>query len=172
MRVVRLMILAVFMADSAWAAMVEAQKDRVEVFAAADKGSPVLQSLAKGDALVAGERSGMYWAVKTKDGKSGFVSVMAVKVKPENKSGLNDAMREAVKNGRSQQSADGGRTRSAVMGVRGLDDTTDTGLAANLRPNLHAVYMMEDREAAITRIDELADSVSKEIEGRMSRGKN
>ncbi len=153
---------------SCFAGMVEASKDGVDVLSAADKASAVLQKLKKGDTLRAGERSGMYWQVTGKDGKPGFVSVLAVKVKPGNDEGLNDAMREAVKNGRAQQSADGGRTRSAVMGVRGLDDTSDTGLAASLRPNLHAVYMMEDREMPRGRVDQQAALVTAEIERKVS----
>lgn len=147
---------------------VEAQKDKVDVLSAADKGSTVIVTLKKGDVLSAGERSGMYWQVQTKDGKPGFVSVLAVKVKPSDSGSLNDAMRDAVKTGRAQQSADGSRTRSAVMGVRGLDDTSDTGLAASLRPNFHAVYMMEDRDVPRGRIDLQESIVSKEIERKSS----
>ena len=158
-------------AQVASAGLIESQKDNVEVYTAADKASPVVSKLKKGDTLTSGERSGMYWSVKTKDGKSGFVSVLAVKVKPEDKAGLNDAMREAVKSGRSQSTADGGRARSAVMGVRGLDDTSDSGLAANLRPNLHAVYSMEDYEIPRGRVDQQAATVAGEIEKKMGAGK-
>ena len=171
MSLLRMALFTGLFAAPAWAGVVESQKDGAEVYAAADKASAVVVKLKKGDTLSSQERSGMYWQVKTTDGKSGFVSVLAVKVKPEDKAGLNDAMREAVKNGRSQSAADGGRTRSAVMGVRGLDDTSDTGLAASLRPNLHAVYAMEDYDTPKGRIDAQADVVTKEIEGRMSRGK-
>ncbi len=152
------------------AGMVEATKDGVDVYAGADKASAVVSKLKKGDALTAGERSGMYWQVQTKEGRPGFVNVLSVKVKPSSKEGLDEAMREAVKNGRAQQSADGGRTRSAVMGVRGLDDTSDTGMAASLRPNLHAVYMMEDLDIPRARIDQQAELVTAEIE-RKSSGK-
>jgi hypothetical protein len=171
MNLLKLILVTGLCSQSALAGLVEAQKDKVEIFAAADKSSAVIASISKGDSLSAGERSGMYWSVKTKDGKPGYVSVLAVKVKPDDKAGLNDAMREAVKNGRAQQAADGGRTRSAVMGVRGLDDTSDTGLAANLRPNLHAVYMMEDRETAVERVEDLAKKVASEIEGKMNSEK-
>ena len=154
-----------------FAGTVEASKDGVDVFAAADKASSVISKLKKGDTLTAGERTGMYWQVQTKEGKPGFVSVLAVKVKPSTKEGLDEAMREAVKNGRAQQASDGGRTRSAVMGVRGLDDTSDTGLAASVRPNLHAVYMMEDRDIPRGRIDQQAVMVTAEIERKSSGNK-
>jgi hypothetical protein len=171
MKFSKLAIICGLLAAPVFAGVVESQKDGVDVYSAADKASSVIVKLKKGDTLRSQERSGMYWQVKTSDGKSGFVSVLVVKVKPEEKAGLNDAMREAVKSGRSQSTADGGRTRSAVMGVRGLDDTTDTGLAASLRPNLHAVYAMEDYDIQRGRIDAQANAVTKEIEGRMSRGK-
>ena len=168
MRLLKLTLICGLTASPVLAGIVESQKNGVEVYTAADKASAVLVKLKKGDSLPSQERSGMYWQVKTTDGKSGFVSVLAVKAKSEEKAGLNDAMREAVKNGRSQSSADGGRTRSAVMGVRGLDDTSDTGLAASMRPNLHAVYAMEDYEIPNGRVGIQADVVTKEIEGKMS----
>jgi hypothetical protein len=148
-----------------------AAKPAVPVYTAGDKDSPVLETLKSGDTVAYSERKGMYWQVVTKAGKPGFVSVLAVKVKPEANAGLNDAMREAVKSGRSQASADGGRTRAAVMGVRGLDDTSETGMAGSLRPNLHAVYAMEDRDTSIAVIDEQAKLVLMEIEGRASNRK-
>ena len=163
--------MALFLPCSVQAGMLVASKSTVEVFSSGDKESPVLETMKSGDTITYIERKGMYWQVTTKKGKAGFVSVLAVKVKPEDKAGLNDAMREAVKNGRSQSSADGGRTRSAVMGVRGLDDTSETSMAGSLRPNLHAVYAMEDLEMSISVIDEQERSVLAEIEGRVKGGK-
>jgi uncharacterized protein YgiM (DUF1202 family) len=145
------------------AATVESQKDGVEVYSSADKSSAVIQKLKKGDKLSAGERKGMYWQVKTSSGKDGFVNMLLVKVKPDENPGLADAMREAAKKGRSQSAADGGRTRSAVMGVRGLDDTGEVGVAANLRPNLHAVYRMEDFNTVQDGLTRQGELVMKEV---------
>jgi len=150
------------------AATVESQKDGVEVYSSADKSSAVIQKLKKGDKLSAGERKGMYWQVKTSSGKDGFVNMLAVKVKPDENPGLVDAMREAAKKGRSQSAADGGRTRSAVMGVRGLDDTGEVGVAANLRPNLHAVYRMEDFNTFPDGLSRQGELVMKEVEEKVS----
>lgn len=163
-----ILTVSLFVPSAAVAALVEAQKDNVEVYATADKSAAVITKLKKGDQITSGERSGMYWQVKTADGKAGFVSILAVKVKPGDKAGLNEAMRDAVQAGRSQAAADGGRTRSAVMGVRGLDDTTETGMAASVRPNLHAVYAMEDFDLPRARVDAQSDLVLKEIESKMS----
>ena len=167
----KLILMFGLISTPAFAGVVEAQKDGVDVYAAADKGSAVLVKLKKGETLTSQERSGMYWQVSAAGGKTGYVSVLAVKIKAEDKAGLNEAMREAVKNGRSQSAADGGRTRSAVMGVRGLDDTSDTSLAASLRPNLHAVYAMEDYEMADGGVSVQADLVTKEIESKLARQK-
>ena len=146
------------------AATVESQKDGVEVYSSPDKSSSVMQKLKKGDRLSAGERKGMYWQVKTSSGKDGFVNMLVVKVKPDENPGLADAMREAAKKGRSQSAADGGRTRSAVMGVRGLDDTGEVGVAANLRPNFHAVYRLEDFELPKDEVSRRGDQVMLEVE--------
>jgi hypothetical protein len=151
----------------AWAGTVESQKDNVEVFSAPDKASPVLHKLKKGETINSGERKGMYWQVKTASGKDGFVSVLAVRVKTDEKVGLADAMREAVKKGRSQSAADGGRTRSSVMGVRGLDDTSEVGVAANLRPNLHAVYALEDFQVSEDKVKAQGELVFTEIESKL-----
>ncbi len=163
-----LIAVILLISNTGMAGTLVAAKPSVPVYTAGDKDSPVLATLKSGDTVAYSERKGMYWQVVTKAGKPGFVSVLAVKVKPEENAGLNDAMREAVKSGRRQASADGGRTRAAVMGVRGLDDTSETGMAGSLRPNLHAVYAMEDREMAIATIDEQAKLVLTEIEGRAS----
>lgn len=164
-----LMMLLTVTSASVLAGTLEVQKDKVEVYSAADKKSSVVATLKKGDTLDAGERAGMYWPVKTKDGKAGFVSILMVKAKVESKASLNDAMREAVKQGRSTSTADGGRTRSSVMGVRGLDDTSDTGMAGSLRPNTHAVYAMEDMEIPADSVDRQRDIVMSEVEARMTR---
>ena len=153
----------------ALAGTLEAQKDKVEVYSSADRKSSVVATLGKGDTLESGERSGMYWPVKTKNGKTGFVSVLMVKAKIEANSSLNDAMRDAVKKGRSSAAADGGRSRTAVMGVRGLDDTSDTGMAGSLRPNTHAVFAMEDFEIPKGRIELQSELVAREIENRMKQ---
>lgn len=150
----------------ALASSVEAKKDGVEVFAAADKSAQVLTKLKKGDSVTSSERSGMYWRVKLQSGQTGFVSVLNVKAKSDGESGLNNAIREAVKAGRNNGD-DGSRSRSAVMGVRGLDDTSDTAMAGSVRPNLRAVYMMEDIDVSKEKLDQQGDLVNREIERRL-----
>lgn len=146
------------------AAEVEAKKDGVTVHASADKGAAVLVTLKSGESLEAGERKGMYWEVKTKDGKAGFVSVMGVKHKPgESANNLGAAIRDAVKDGRNSSDAANARSRSAVMGVRGLDESNETSFAGSVKPNLRAVYAMEDFSVGQKQLEGLGEEVFAEI---------
>ena len=151
------------------AGSLEAKKDDVEVYSAPDKASSLVGKLKKGETVSSGDRNGMYWQVKLGSGGSGFVSVLSVKVKAES-GGLNDALRDAVQAGRAATPQDGGRARSSVMGVRGLDDTSETAYAGSVRPNLRLVYSMEDNEITSEKMDYQADLVSRAIEDRMQHG--
>ncbi len=153
-----------------WAAPVAAKKDGVPVTSEAKKDAAVLVELKKGDVLEAGDREGMFWKVKTKDGKAGYVSVMLVQRQAGEDSNLASALRdEALKARQNNDGSDSTRARSAVMGVRGLDESKDTAMAGNIRPDLRAVYRMEDRIVANTRVDRLEQLVLKEIENTNSK---
>lgn len=154
-------VCSAFLASLAFGASIEAKKEGVDVLSAPEKSAAVLLKMKKGDSLTAKERKGMYWEVKTKDGKTGYVSVLNVKHKAD-ESGLNDAIRSAVKEGRSSGDAEASRSRSSVMGVRGLDDN-DTALAGNIRPNLRAVYGMEDMQINKSELDNFGEELNREI---------
>lgn len=161
----QVMISVLALSPSLWAAPVAAKKDGVAVTTEAKKDSAVLLELKKGEVLEAGDREGMFWKVKTKDGKAGFVSVMMVQRQAGDESGLASALRdEALKARQNNDGSDSSRARSAVMGVRGLDETKDTAMAGNIRPDLRAVYRMEDRNIASARIERIENLVQKEIE--------
>jgi hypothetical protein len=163
-----LMTLTVTLASSpVFAGAVEAKKDGVEVFATAEKGAAVVATLKKGETATAGDRSGMYFKVTLPGGKAGFVSVLNVKIKAESGGGLNDAIRDAVKEGRSAAEETGARGRSAVMGVRGLDDN-NTAMAGSVKPNLRAVYEMEDFQLPKDKFDQQAAIVESDIRSLMS----
>ncbi|WP_218109855.1 SH3 domain-containing protein [Oligoflexus tunisiensis] len=158
------------LSSSLWAAPVAAKKDGVEVTAEPKKGATVLVELKKGEVLEAGDREGMFWKVKTKDGKSGFVSVMLVQRQAGEDSALASALRdEALKARQNNDGSDSTRARSAVMGVRGLDESKDTAMAGNIRPDLRAVYRMEDRVVADNRVNRLEYLIMKEIENTHSK---
>ena len=150
-------------AGEALAAEVEAKKDGVEVFADATNKSDVVGKLKEGDVLSAGERKGMFWEVKMKDGKAGFVSVLAVKRKADGSDGLSKAIKGVVQEGRQTDEASESRARSAVMGVRGLREDDSSANAGNVRPDLRAVYRMEDAGTDKKRVDALGEQVFEEI---------
>jgi hypothetical protein len=151
-----------------YAGSVEAKKDNVEVLSTAGKDGSVIAKLNKGDVLTSGERTGMYWQVTMKDGKTGFVSVMAVKIKAGEGGGINDAIRNAVKEGRAAGEESGARSRSAVMGVRGLDDN-NTAMAGSVRPNLRAVYSMEDLSLSNQKLEQQSGIVENDILSRLKK---
>lgn len=156
-----------FSAAGAFAGSLEAKKDGVEVTAAPGKGAAVLQTLKSGQIVESIERKGMYWSVKAPGGKTGFVSVMAVKVKAaDSGGGLAGAIQDAVQSGRSSSEGSNARARATVMGVRGLDETKDTDYAANARPNLKAVFAMEDDRVVPAKIEDLSEKVFAEIAQR------
>ena len=149
-------------AGAARAAEVEAKKDGVEVRADASTKSDVLGTLKAGEALPAVERKGMFWQVKYND-KTGFVSALAVTHKPDAAGGIAKAIKDAVKDGREGDDSSEGRQRSAVMGVRGLAPDDDMANAGDVRPNLRAVYKMEDTKVTQKKIDDLGDNVLNEV---------
>jgi hypothetical protein len=155
-------------AQVAIAGAVEAKKEGVKVLTAADKNSELLGTLAKGEALDAGERKGMYWEVQYQ-GKPAFVSVMDVKRTQADAGALGAALRDAVTQGRQEDDAANARQRSAVMGVRGLDEDEKTAFAGNVKPNLRMVYAMEDILVTDQELDEIGELVFSEVEGRSSK---
>jgi len=151
-------------AANSFAAHVEAKSEGVKIFSDSSKKSSVVKTLKKGDVLESIERQGMFWQVKMTDGAKGYVSILKVKRKAvEEEGGLVDAIREAAKEGRENEDGNG-RQRSAVMGVRGLAQDENTEFAGNVKPNLRAVYFMEDEFVNEAQIESLGNKVFAEIE--------
>lgn len=148
------------------AAAVEAKKDGVEVYADATNKSAVIAKLKQGESVPAGERKGMFWQVTVAGGKSGFVSVLAVKHTPDTNSDLAKAVKSVVNEGRKLDSNSEARARSAVMGVRGLREDDNMANASDIRPNLRAVYQLEDRQFNPKKVQQLGDKVMQEIEAK------
>ncbi|NDE15410.1 SH3 domain-containing protein [bacterium] len=162
----------VVLSAPAFAGSVEAKQDGVQVTVAPDKGSAVVHTMKAGEAVDSTERKGMYWQVKAPGGKTGFVPVLQVKVKASDSDGgaISGAIRDAVQNGRATSEGANARARTTVMGVRGLDETNDTSYAANARPNLKAVFSMEDTKVPAAKIEGLSEKVFEEI-ARSSKNK-
>ena len=154
---------AVF-ASYGYSASIEAKKDGVKVLKEAKRSATTLMTLKKGEALESISRKGLYWKVKTPKGE-GFVSVMKVKRNASSGGGLSKAIRLATKDGRdSGENMANARSRSAVMGVRGLDENDDTAMIGNMKPNLRMVFAMEDRHVSPKKINALGDKILKEVE--------
>ena len=153
------------LSSTALGVQVSAKKDGVKVTSAASKSSSVVTTLSKGEALEAIERKGLYWQVKTKSGETGFVSILKVKRLAGGEGGIAQAIRAASEDGRSDgDEVENTRTRSAVMGVRGLDESDETQYAGNTKPNLRLVYQMEDRRVSGKKLRQLENQVMKELE--------
>ena len=143
-----------------------AKKAGVKVYSEATKSSSTVATLAKGDTVEGSERKGLFWQVKTSSGASGFVSIMDVKRLAGSGSGsIAQAIRAASEDGRGDgDEVENTRTRSAVMGVRGLDESSETQFAGNTKPNLRLVYQMEDRQVTKKSLRKLENQVMKELE--------
>ncbi len=156
-------------AAPAFAGLVTPKKGEVSILKGPEKGAAIVATMKEGEDADALERKGMYWLVDYK-GKKGFVSILQVNTKPDgNSAGLSKAIRNVAKDSRSVDDVASARSRSAVMGVRGLDESDSVGSAGDVTPNLHQVYAMEDREVPKKSIQELGDQVFKEVERRVER---
>lgn len=162
-----------FMANIALGAQVSAKKDGTQVTVEPKKGAAVVKEIKKGELLEAGDRSGMFWKVKTSDGKEGFVSVMAVQREAGKESGIASELHNAALKARNaNESGENSRARSAVMGVRGLNENDELAQVGSLKPDLRAVYHMEDRAVNSKRVDKLEELVMKEVENAAAARNN
>jgi hypothetical protein len=84
-------------------------------------------------------------------------------------SAVTNAIKDAVKQGRETEDAGNNRARSTVMGVRGLDDTSESAFAGNVKPNLRMVYSMEDLVISSLDVKSLESEVLKEVESLSSK---
>lgn len=167
-----ILLLSLMVAVDAFAkSVVEAKKKGVKVYAKADKKSDVISKMKKGEQLPASDRSGMYWQVTLSSGETGFVSVLKVKRKSIEDDGLASALRKAVQKERHTGDAQNARARSAVMGVRGLDESKDLDFVGNVKPNLRMVYTMENFVVSNQQIENLGEKVFGEVEKRVKRKK-
>ncbi len=166
MKMSRILIAALLLsANSAFGNEVSVKKDGTQITAEPKKGAAVVKELKKGEILDAGDRAGMFWKVKTTDGKEGYVSVMAVQREAGKESGIQSELHNAALKARTaNESGETSRARSAVMGVRGLNENNELAEVGSLKPDLRAVYHMEDRSVSDKRVDKLESLVMKEVE--------
>ena len=89
---------------------------------------------------------------------------MKVKLKKSDSRRFRDIISKEIQKTRNQNDIANNRTRSTVMGVRGLDETSEVKSAGNVRPQLRLVYEMENYFVAEKKINKLEDLVRKEVE--------
>ena len=170
MKIFKLVTVLAFFAfnSTTLAVTLQAKKNGVKVTAKAKKSSKVLITLKKGDILRKISRKGMYWKVKADNGEVGYVSVMKVKRQASEESSISSSIRQVSKSTRpDEDQQSGARSRSSVMGVRGLSESDSNQYAGNVRPNMRLVFAMEDREYAAKDINKIALGVEAEIERKM-----
>lgn len=147
---------------------VVAKKDGVSVYQEANKGSAVVLTLKNGQTMPALDRLGMFWQVDNKGSKA-YVFLTDVTVRNgADATTLSGVLRDAVQKNRNDAQAVEMRSRSAVMGVRGLDQS-DADFAGNSKPNLRMVYDMEGLNISSSNIQKIQASVDKEIEGKLAQ---
>ena len=149
--------------SSGYAAELVAKKDEVKVHSEKSTKSPVVATLKKGEVVSTIKRAGMLWKVETENGSEGFVKVFDVSIKASDDNGLVDAMRDAARSdGDDMDSVKSNRSRSAVMGVRGLDESSKTSFAGNVKPNFELVDRMEGYRVEGAAIASLEERLLKE----------
>lgn len=153
---------------SALAVPLSPKKESVAVLATPKRSAEVIGTISKGDTLESDDRLGMFWKVHFQ-GRVGYVSVMDVQRAAHSAGGLQKAVSEAAAESRNQDDIAGARSRSAVMGVRGLSDGEAVAAAGNVRPDIKSVYKMEDRVVNQEDVTELADLVLQEIQTRLDK---
>ena len=146
-------------------------KKAVKVLEKPSRSAKVISQIMSGLSIVGQERKGMYWRVKLKNGAQGYISMMRVKRSVSTTgSTLAEAIRNAAEKSRGDDPKTGVRSRSAVMGVRGLNESNDVANAGSVSPNLRMVYAMEDMKIASKDIERLNELVFSEIEKRVDGG--
>lgn len=160
--------LALCSASAAFANPLAAKQDGTQVTELPQNGSQVIAVLQAGEVVQSVARKGMFWQVKLQDGKLGYVSVTRVQRHRGEAASLSQAIRQAAVEGREAgDDITTSRMRTAVMGVRGLDEDQDTAAAGNVKPNMDLVYRMEDRRVEQDRVGSLESRLQSEIEQRI-----
>ncbi len=111
------------------------------------------------------ERKGMFYKVSCPEG-DGFIYFTAATRKMSS-SGLAETLKKVAIEARDNAANGVGentRSRTAVMGVRGLSESNELSQISNMKADLKTVYQMEDRVVDENRINLLENLVHEEIE--------
>ncbi|NRA64586.1 MAG: hypothetical protein HRU19_08895 [Pseudobacteriovorax sp.] len=164
---IRLLLLSVMflMGSTAFGQMLKTKK-KAKIHAEPKKKSTVIAEAEKDAVFESKGRKGMFWKIEY-ESNTGYVSVLRVKRVAGTKKGLSSVLESVSKAGRGGDTARV-RSRSVVMGVRGLDESSDLAQVGNMKPDLRAVYRMEDRHyVKANTFDLFEKSISREIEKKL-----
>lgn len=143
------------------------KKSGAQILAEKSKNADVLATLEKGDVLESISRQGMLWEVKLEGGVRGYIPVFHVSRRPSQSGNLSDAIRKASSENRQADDIKGNRSRTAVMGVRGLREDDETAFIGNVKPDFDLVYRMEDSSVDMKRVQDLEKRIMMEVSSRM-----
>jgi Zn-dependent protease with chaperone function len=136
--------------------------------------SPPVATLKQGDAVTVVDGGNfLFHKVKTPDGKNGFIPYTSVSEKNDsNLRKIFNSVKGITKPEEQTNNESRVRTTNAVMGIRGLNATPEEQLSSvsNARPNMKAVYTMEEFETRESDVTKLADAVMGELERAAASG--
>jgi hypothetical protein len=146
-------------------AQVRVKKSEAVILEEPKKESKTLKTVPEGTLLNldGSARHGMYWKVT-----GGYVNVLDVR-KEESAAREEDSLAAAIQKDHETKSKENSvRSRSAVMGVRGLDDEGDLSKVGSLAPKLDKVDAMEaHRGNAMKDVGGMEEKVFSEIESKV-----
>lgn len=137
------------------------KKAGVSVYSKAVPNAPALGTLKDHEKVEASTRMGMYWVVQF-NGQKAYVRV--ADVQPARNSDVSSALKYQAN---KKDGENGGRARAtAVMGIRGLDDSEDITGGGTGKPNTELTHRMENRPVDSHAISEIEKSVNAELEAQ------
>lgn len=174
MRIFRAVLAAVvWIAVAAHAAdrQMVAQRDGTKVYSEPSMKSAVKTELPKGTAVMVFEEGGkgLFRKVRLTDGTEGFVAYIQLAEQASGSSTkVMNLVRQLVKPGDQPDDSARRRSAAAVMGIRGLAASKSEELdsVSNARPNLKAVYDMEERQVKAADLEKLSQEVARERRGK------
>lgn len=147
-------------AQAAFAFELTPKKAGVSLRAKPTVDGPVVKVLQGNERLKVTSKSGLYWAV-TLGADKGFVLSSEVQpLRSNEESNVRSGFKSAIQGNKGNQK----RTRSAVMGIRGLDDAEEISNKSGDRNNPNATQKMESRPISKDSLNRLEESVNKENE--------
>lgn len=141
----------------------EVKKDKTNAYEQASASSNVVASFPKGELLQGVSRKGMFWQVELSASKQkAYVKALDVRKK------LSEQRIQALTSNQVDDSVDGSRARTAVMGVRGLDSSDTLSGASMAVPDMDRIRDLDRLQVSPDRLIDLELRIQREVEMRMS----